>query len=227
MDRQLGKLFDHIQKSPTLRNNTLIVVCSDNGPEPVLEVPVPFGEPRRDCMKVGFDLRWWYGGLSHSQAKRGTHNDRSVIVAMDLVPSLLSVAGVSADGDVKFDGENVASTLIGKSDASRVAPIYWRRPPDRKNSPPALSEPQPDLAVRDGRWKLLCDYDGSNAELYDLIQDQTESTNLASKQTEWVQRLTKAVKDWNQSMPQDRGIELGAEVIEAAKKAKPKAKEKR
>ncbi len=81
------------------------------------------------------------GALSHSQAKRGTHNDRSVIVAMDLVPSLLSVAGVSADGDVKFDGENVASTLIGKSDASRVAPIYWRRPPDRKNSPPALSEP--------------------------------------------------------------------------------------
>ena len=34
MDRQLGKLFDHLRESPTLRDNTVILVCSDNGPEP-------------------------------------------------------------------------------------------------------------------------------------------------------------------------------------------------
>jgi len=33
MDRQLGKLFDHIRNDPALRRNTLILVCSDNGPE--------------------------------------------------------------------------------------------------------------------------------------------------------------------------------------------------
>ena len=33
MDRQLGKLFDYINGSEKLRNNTLVLVCSDNGPE--------------------------------------------------------------------------------------------------------------------------------------------------------------------------------------------------
>jgi uncharacterized sulfatase len=33
MDRQFGKLFDHIRDTPALRDNTLILVCSDNGPE--------------------------------------------------------------------------------------------------------------------------------------------------------------------------------------------------
>lgn len=228
MDRQLGRLFDHIQKSPTLNNNTLIVVCSDNGPEPGAGSAGPFRGAKTRLYEGGIRSPLVVWGPHHiPKEKQGTRNEKSVMVAMDLVPSMLAVAGISAGSDASFDGENVASTLIGKSEASRTSPIFWRRPPDRKNSPPALSEPQPDLAVRDGRWKLLCDYDGSNAQLYDLVQDQTESTDLASQQPALVQRLTKAAMDWNQSMPQDRGVELGAEVIEAAKKAKPKAKDKR
>src|SRR5213078_1267651 len=34
MDEQLAPLFDFIRKSPTLSTNTLIIVASDNGPEP-------------------------------------------------------------------------------------------------------------------------------------------------------------------------------------------------
>jgi Amt family ammonium transporter len=34
MDRQLGKLLDHVRETPALRDNTLILICSDNGPEP-------------------------------------------------------------------------------------------------------------------------------------------------------------------------------------------------
>ena len=33
MDRQFGKLFEHLRRSPTLCNNTLVLICSDNGPE--------------------------------------------------------------------------------------------------------------------------------------------------------------------------------------------------
>ena len=33
MDSQLGKLFDHIRSDPALRDNTLVLVCSDNGPD--------------------------------------------------------------------------------------------------------------------------------------------------------------------------------------------------
>jgi uncharacterized sulfatase len=69
----------------------------------------------------------------------------------------------------------------------------------------------PDLSVRDGQWKLLCEYDGSKAELYDLMKDIGEKQNLAAKEQEIVERLTKAVIAWHQSMLPDNGPVLGTE----------------
>ena len=34
MDKQLAALFEHIQNDKDLKRNTLILICSDNGPEP-------------------------------------------------------------------------------------------------------------------------------------------------------------------------------------------------
>lgn len=220
MDRQLGKLFDHIRGNPKLRDNTLILVCSDNGPEPGAGSAGPFRGAKTRLYEGGIrsPLVVWGPGLIPAQ-RHGAHNETSVFAAFDLVPSLLALANVEPPADVKFDGEDVAATLAGKGDASRVAPIHWRRPPDRKNSPPALAEPQPDLAVRDGRWKLLCDYDGSNPELYDLSRDRAETTDLAEQQPEVVQRLTAAAVAWHQSLPADNGPQLGVEVAPKPKNA--------
>ncbi len=114
-----------------------------------------------------------------------------------------------------FDGEDLSATLTGRSEASRAAPIHWRRPPDRKNSPPALPKPQPDLAVRDGNWKLLCNYDGTQPELYDLSKDIGEKTNLADQQPEVTKRLSDSAVAWHRSMPADNGPELGAQAVNA------------
>jgi uncharacterized sulfatase len=211
MDRQLGKLFDHIRDTPGLRDNTLILVCSDNGHEPGAGRSGPFRGAKTRLYEGGIrsPLVVWGPGLIPAD-KRGTCNQSSVIAAFDVPPSLLSLAGVKALGDVQYDGEDVAATLVGKHEALRVAPIFWRRPPDRKNSPPALPEPQPDLAVRDGNWKLLCDYDGDHAELYDLSNDLGETRNLVKQQPEIAKKLTAAVLTWHHSMPPDNGPQLGA-----------------
>src|SRR5690606_14767445 len=42
MDRQLGRLFEHLRKTPALRDNTLVIVCSDNGHEPGAGSSQPF-----------------------------------------------------------------------------------------------------------------------------------------------------------------------------------------
>ena len=34
------------------------------------------------------------------------------------------------------------------------------------------------MAMRTGKWKLLCEYDGSDAELYDLDADPIEKANI-------------------------------------------------
>jgi uncharacterized sulfatase len=211
MDRQLAKLFDHIRNTPALRDRTLIVVCSDNGPEPGAGSAGPFRGAKTRLYEGGLrsPLVVWGPSLIPAD-KRGMHNEDSVFAAFDLVPSLLALSGLPAPSEVTFDGEDVSATLIGRSRASRSAAIFWRRPPDRKNSPPALARPQPDLAVRDVNWKLLCNYDGSQAELYDLARDRGETTNVAGQHPHVVSRLTAAAVAWHQSLPPDNGPALGA-----------------
>ncbi len=78
----------------------------------------------------------------------------------------------------------------------------------------------PDLAVRDGGWKFVCEYDGSQPRLFDISTDQGETVNLAAQNPEVVTRLTTAVRAWNQSVPPDNGPILPAQ------KSLPKGKGK-
>jgi arylsulfatase A-like enzyme len=59
----------------------------------------------------------------------------------------------------------------------------------------------PNLAVREGDWKLLVNADGSGAELYDLAADPWESRNRAAGQPELARRLGTAARAWRDSMP--------------------------
>jgi uncharacterized sulfatase len=223
MDRQLGKLFDHVRESPALRESTLVLVCSDNGPEPGAGSAGPFRGGKTRLYEGGIRsplVVWGPGRIA--EERWGTHNETSILAAFDLVPSLLALTGATAPKEVKFDGEDVSATLLGRSTASRTAPLYWRRPPDRKNSPPALPDPQPDLAVRDGDWKLLCNYDGSQPELYDLASDRAERTNLADQQPAIAQRLAAAAVAWHRSMPADNGPEIGSAPVSDANRRKTK-----
>lgn len=210
MDCQLGKLFDHISTMPTLRDNTLILICSDNGPEAGAGSAGPFRGGKTQLYEGGIrsPLIVWGPGFIAAE-HRGMHNETSVFAAFDLAPSLLTLAKVKAPAEVTFDGEDISATLIGKATTSRRMPICWRRPPDRKFAGPMMSEELPDLAIRDGQWKLLCDYDGSRAELYDLDTDRAEKQNVAPQQPEIVARLKSAVIAWHESLPPDNGPELG------------------
>lgn len=223
LDRQLGPLFEHVRNDPKLRDNTLILVCSDNGPEPGAGSAGPFRGSKTTVYEGGTrsPLVVWGPGLLEKSAV-GTNNQTSVFAAFDLVPSMLSLANVAIPDGVRFDGENLAPVLLGKSTASRSAPIYWRRPPDRKNWLPHFAEPQPDLAVRDGDWKFLCEYDGSKPRLYNVTTDQAESLNLAAQNPDVVSRLTAAVEAWHSSVPPDNGPDLPAEI--PGKKGKGKGK---
>jgi uncharacterized sulfatase len=205
MDRQLGKLFDHIRNTPALRDNTIILVCSDNGPEPGAGSAGPFRGTKGTLYEGGTrsPLIVWAPGLMDKE-KIGMHNETSVFAAFDLVPSLITLAKIPAPANIKFDGENLAPVLLGKSVGSRSNPIMWRRPPDRKTMPPS-QERLPDLCIREGDWKLLCEYDGSLPQLYNLSLDRAETLNLATKHPDRVNNLAKALLEWNKSMPADNG----------------------
>ncbi len=200
MDAQFGKLFEYIKNNENLRENTLILVCSDNGPE--------LGAGRSGKLK-GYKTHLYEGGIRSSlvvwgpgfmnEKVMGTRNKESVFSAIDLTPSLLEFTGTASPENVNYDGENKLKTILGESTSSRKAPLFYSRPPDRKNY--YGFENLPDLAMREGEWKLLCDYDGSRPELYDIIADPGESTNLAEANPEIVDSMVEQLLDWWNSMP--------------------------
>lgn len=209
MDEQLEVLFDRIRHDEALRDNTLVLLMSDNGPEPGAGSAGPFRGGKGQLYEGGIrsPLIVWGPGLVATE-KRGATEERAVFCAADLVPSLMTLTGVEPAAGVEFDGQDVSETLLGRSSKGRTSPLFWRRPPDR---PGTVGEPWPDVAVRDGQWKLLADYDGANAQLHDLVADRSETTDVAGAQPEVVARLREAVLAWNASLPPDNGPEIGPE----------------
>lgn len=208
MDRQFGRLFDHLRGNPEVRDNTIVLICSDNGPEPGAGSAGPLRGAKGTLFEGGIRsplVVWGPGWLDPGNA--GSTNGQSVFAAFDLAPSLLKLAGIATPEGIAFDGEDLSATLTGKAAASREAPLFWRRPPDRKTGP--AGKRLPDLAVREGKWKLLCDYDGSKPMLYQLPADPGEARDLAPEQPEVVVRLTKVAVGWHRSIPADQGPELG------------------
>lgn len=203
MDEQLGVLFDYVRNSERLRENTLILVCSDNGPEQGAGSAAHHRGFKTHLFEGGIrsPLVVWGPGLV-DKAATGTANLKSHFSAVDLVPTLLKIAAVDAD-EAKFDGEVLEATLLGASSQSRSQPIFFRRPPDR-DSYYGIDD-CPDLAAREGDWKLLCEYDGSDALLYDLSSDPGETNNLADANPGVVKALSKKLIAWHNAMPPDNG----------------------
>ncbi|HBE70018.1 MAG TPA: N-acetylgalactosamine-6-sulfatase [Planctomycetaceae bacterium] len=204
MDAQLQPLFSRIKQDPTLCKNTIVLICSDNGPEAGCGSAGPLKGLKATLYEGGIrsPLVVWAPGLMNKQVL-GTINETSIMCAMDLVPSVLALANVVPPKGVMFDGVDLSQTLLGASQASRGAPLFFRRPPDRKDF--RSMKNLPDFAMRDGKWKLMCDYDGGRPMLFDLDSDESESVNLASKHLDRVQRMTEAVMAWNSQLPKDAG----------------------
>ncbi|MCD0461866.1 sulfatase-like hydrolase/transferase [Roseiconus lacunae] len=202
MDQQLASLFDRIRTDPKLRNNTLILVMSDNGHEEGAGSSEPLRGAKTWLYEGGIrsPLIVWGPGLVNSDAA-GTTNDSSVLCALDVNRSLYDLTGTKLPKQ-ELDGENLISTLLGKDSASRKSPIFFRRPPDRAGT---REVDNPDLAVRDGRWKYLVNYDGSDRQLYDLDGDPSEQNNLIDQHPEIADGLHDELMRWNRQMPKDAG----------------------
>ncbi len=196
LDKQLGRIFDRIRSKPELRDNTVILLASDNGPERGLGVTGGLRGDKGQLYEGGIrePLIVWSPRLIG--AAKGHTNNTTVLAGMDLLPSILAIAGV-VPPQAKLDGTDMSPALLGRSEARRASPVLWVRPPDR----PGPKNEWPDLAIRDGDWKLLVKRDGSQAELFDVVKDPGESQNRAGDHADIVQKLTKQLIEWDTSTP--------------------------
>src|SRR5262249_42779479 len=103
------------------------------------------------------------------------------VVAMDLMPTLLALAGV--EPPATLDGEDLAPLLAGRDLPPRD--LYFHYPHREMSS-----------AVRRGEWKLIHKWQTGADELYALDEDPGEAHDLAREQPERVMELRAALQGW-------------------------------
>lgn len=129
----------------------------------------------------------------------GRTDESSVVTAVDLFPTFCALAGIKTPR-AALDGEDMSSALRGKP-RKRRKPIFWQYNAKGAPLPGLRSDQSPGLAVRDGRWKLLLQSDGSGAELYDMKASAAEKQNLAAAHPDVARRLSATLMKWKQSLP--------------------------
>jgi N-acetylgalactosamine-6-sulfatase len=199
-DRQLGRLFDALDASGRA-DDTIVLFTGDNGPEDLYVPnashsaagsPGPFRGRKRSLYEGGVRMPLIARWPGHIPAG-GVDND-SVLSSVDLFATCCAAAGVPA---TETDGENVLPALCGENQP-RAKNLYWEFRFGNGSHPIHLS---PMVAVRAGRWKLLCNPDGSRLELYDIPADPMEMTNLAERNPEVARRLRDEVLTWSSTLP--------------------------
>ena len=196
LDRQIGRFVKALDEMG-LTENTIVIFSSDNGPAP------SFKSVRAAHLR-GTKNSLYEGGIRMpfiikypKKIKPGQVNERSVLCAVDLYPSLCAIAGIPTEKGYKGDGQNYAKVLLGKSDAKRKTDLMWDFGRNKHFASPGNPyDRSPHLAIRSGKWKLLVNGDGSDARLYDMEKDRYEKNDVAADNPKIVKKLSEKVCAW-------------------------------
>ena len=190
IDTQVGKLIAKLRELG-IWDNTIFIVTSDNGPAHNGNSPMEFfqsGGPfscaagwgksslHEGGIRMPFILTW---GDRIKPFKTG-----HIAYFADLMPTLAGFAGAEAPEN---DGISFAPLVCGKNKEQQEHEyLYWEFPGAKGW-----------VAVRIGEWKGLLQKAGSGnneMELYNIVTDKRETTNVADEHPEIVARMWDIVR---------------------------------
>lgn len=183
MDDAIGRVVTKLRDSK-LEENTLMFYVSDNGGPPV---NASNNQPLRGFkaqtleggVRVPFFVKW------PARIPAGKIYDKPVI-QLDISATALAAAGIEVPADAHLDGVNLLPHLMGQKDGSPHEKLYWRF--------------GPQIAIRQGDWKLVRHSGSQELELYNLADDIGEKNNLAQSQPEKFKELQTAWNAWNSQL---------------------------
>lgn len=203
-DRQIGRLLDGLETQGRT-SNTIVFFTGDNGPSP------PYANHLRTNGLRGRKLSLYEGGIREPFLIRwpgnipaGVTNSTTIMSTIDLLRTLTALAGIplSAEALANTDGEDLSAAVLGET-VVRSEPLFWEY--GRTSTVPrpgaGTGDRAPILAMRDGDFKLLVNKDGTGAQLYNVVTDPNETSNIASNHSARVNSMKQQVITWSQSLP--------------------------
>ncbi len=183
MDEGIGKVLGKLDEAG-LDKNTLVFFISDNGgPEANGSTNGPLNGQKATTWEGGIRIPYlvrWTGKLP-----AGAEFAHPVI-QLDVTPTILAATGVSVPDADKLDGVNLLPYLAGENKAAPHERLYWRF--------------GPQIALREGDWKLVKVRGDTQPRLYNLKDDIGETKDLASVQPDRVKSLQAAWDEWNATL---------------------------
>ncbi len=187
LDANVGRVLKRLDELQ-LRDNTIVIYFSDNGPNTVRwngGMKGKKGATDEGGVRSAFFIRW-PGGLPAGRTVR------EITGAIDLLPTLTALAGLPRVGEKPLDGRDLTPLLTGQGGV-------W---PDRM----IFSNWGGNVSVRTQQHRL-----DNQGALFDMSADPGQTTNIAAQQPEVAARLTAAVAAWRQEV-------LGGAVVEKGKR---------
>lgn len=187
LDDNIGKVLHQLEITGQ-RDNTLIVLVSDNGcPNHfgVCDCSDPFGAGKFTYVEGGtrvpFVMSW-----GKNLAPQGVVD--TLVSTLDIVPTVLHAAAPDRPPPANLDGYDLLQTLKAGKRADDT--LYFGQPPV--------------YAVRQGKWKLYVSEDQQRRELYDLSSDRAELKNLANSQPERLEAMSDGLAAWKKTLVKPR-----------------------
>lgn len=192
MDKSLGDIMDWLESNGKL-DNTIILFMSDNGGLAHLARTPPLGvqnAPLRSGKGSAYEggvrepmIVYWPGVVAG-----GSVVDDYVMID-DFFPSILEMAGIESWNTVQtVDGQSFVPLLKGEPTAERS--IYWNMPNTWVDGDCRDEGIGQTCSVRRGDYKLIYWYKDGRKELYDVVNDISETTDLASSMPDKVSELS-------------------------------------
>lgn len=188
LDRSVRRIEEKLQ-ALGLANNTMIIFSSDNGGAGYI------GLPEVNAPYRGWKITFFEGGIRAPifmkwPAKIPARTTVEQPVAhIDLMPTMAAAAGAELPTQVEIDGQNLLPVALGTGELQRPDDaLYWQSGRTR--------------VVRAGDWKLHVEGRRDKKWLFDLVNDPTEQTNLATSRPDKLAEL-QALLDQHQAGARD------------------------
>ena len=192
LDDQIGRVVDALDKAG-LRENTLILFHSDNGGTrnamfagqmadlSKTQIPCDNG-PYRDGKGSLFEGGCLVAAFANWPGHIQPQTVNGIIHAVDVYPTVASLAGASTSKCKPLDGTNVWKTIAAGAPSPRSEVVY--------NIEPFRG------AVREGDWKLIWhSLIPTSVSLFNLGKDPYEQTNLAMANPEKVSHMQARINE--------------------------------
>ncbi len=180
IDDNFGQL-DKFLVDSGLAENTILIFMTDNGAPPTNN-PWTMGyrggkhSPLEGGHRVPFFVRWGAAGIS------GGVDVDGLATHVDMMPTLAALCGIELGEKYVTDGIDISDALLQKGEIAKDRTVFIHH----RQGPEAPFDVKGSVVLQD-KWRLL-----SGDQLYDVVAERAQKSNVAKENSEVVERLKSA-----------------------------------